>query len=1276
MPTRKLIEVALPLEAINTASAREKSIRHGHPSTLHLWWARRPLAACRAVLFASLVDDPSSHPDRFPTEDAQQHERERLFGIIERLVKWENSNDEHVLREARDEILKHTNGSPPPVYDPFAGGGSIPLEAQRLGLEAHASDLNPVAVLINKALIEIPPRFANMPPVNPMSRSEHGGKRKEQAPPLSGTGGLAEGHGSGAGNLSTRSPTSAGGDLRDAVADHAGSRSDSGEYRRGLDAGVTQREGTVPGDRAGFSSGSGDASDALRADRLDSDGRDEGSTWIDGRDQSDSDYYAPQSAQSTLTSQSSLLLAHSWKGAAGLAADVRYYGKWMRDEAEKRIGHLYPKVKLPKEYGGGEATVIAWLWARTVKCPNPACGAQMPLVRSFALSTKKGKETWVEPIIEHGTPPRVQFTVKSGVGKAQEGTVGRRGARCLCCGTPVMLDYVRIEGRAGRMGAQMMAIVAEGKRGRIYMPPSEEHERIAASAQPSWAPETELRYNPRYLTPPNYGFDTFAKLFTPRQLTALTTFSDLVGEAHEHIKRDTLGARASRPRTIWHRTYLPHFEAGATAQHITFRLADSLPATILAQWEVELSKLEQRDQDLERRQRIEAYLDAGHGSCALRDPQIAELVANALHYFDGSRYELHEWVVMPNHVHALITPLYENSLSSILQAWKSYTAKEANRILGRTGSFWQADYFDRVIRNEQHWNATVAYIHENPVRAGLCDAPTGWLFSSAGDTGLRYSTRAGRPRSQEEADAGRPRSQEEADAVAYADAVATYLACINSRAADFWSSLAIWGSQPKNEVVMHTFGRQAIPITWDYAEANPFSQSGGNYESHLNYVGRSIDFSPWAASPGIVTQLDATSISKNSGYIFSTDPPYYDNVPYADLSDYFYIWLRGALKEVYPSLMTTLLVPKAAELVAEPFRHGGREATQQFFEEGLFKVFERIRAAQSSDYPLTVYYAFKQAESDDEGDLGSAVVPVASNASTGWETMLEGLIQSGFAINGTWPTRTERPGRLRETGSNALASSIVLVCRPRPENARVATRREFLNALKAELPQALRRLQQGNIAPVDLAQAAIGPGMAVFSRYSKVVESDGSPMRVRTVLQLINQELDTVLAEQEGEFDGDTRWAIAWFDQYGVSEGAYGIAETLSKAKNTSVEGMVEAGIVVARSGKVRLLNRDELPGDWHPGRDRRVTVWEVAQHLVHALDKRGEGGAAALLAQLGGEGEIARDLAYRLYTTCERKGWAQEALAYNSLVVAWPEIRRLALEAQRGGVVQGQLEM
>lgn len=971
MPTRKLIEVALPLDAINKEAAREKSIRHGHPSTLHLWWARRPLAACRAVLFASLVDDPSSHPDQFPTEEDQQRERERLFGIIERLVKWENAHNEDVLREAHSEILKHTNGHPPPVYDPFAGGGSIPLEAQRLGLEAHASDLNPVAVLINKALIELPPKFANLPPVS----SRH---------------------------------------------------------------------------------------QAVLAGSL-----------------------------------SSLFSSPSCRGAAGLAADVRYYGKWMRDEAERRIGHLYPKVKLPKEYGGGEATVIAWLWARTVKCPNPACGAQMPLVRSFELSKKKGKEYWVEPVVEFvntsgpaaraperawsadgspagdersagGSPAgsttrasvRVRFIVRSGSGKPPSGTVGRRGARCLCCDTSVPLEYIRAEGRAGRMGAQMMAIVAEGRGRRIYLPPVAEHEQTALRAQPVWAPDADLVYNPRYLTPPNYGFNTFAKLFTSRQLVALTTFSDLIGEARAMVQCDA-------------------------------------------------------------------------------------------------------------------------------------------------------------------------------ARAGFIPDPA-----------------------------------------AYADAVATYLAFGVSRGSDYWSGLAIWAG----DFVAHTFGRQALSMIWDFAEANVFSESTGNWESAIDWIARSIEKLP-AQKDGMSIQHDAAADIKllddrfKSYQLVSTDPPYYDNVPYADLSDFFYVWLRHSLKDVYPELFGTLLAPKAEELVAEPFRHGGREAAQRFFEEGLRKVFDRIRAIHHPDYPLTVYYAFKQAEVEaaGEGDGLLAdeeeVTTAPAIASTGWETMLQGLIQVGFTIVGTWPIRTERPGRLRETGSNALASSIVLVCRPRPAAARVATRREFLSALRAELPEALRRLQQGNIAPVDLAQAAIGPGMAVFSRYSKVIEADGSPMRVRTALQIINQELDAVLAAQEGEFDSATRWAIAWFEQYGLNEGPYGLAETLSKAKNTSVEGMSEAGIIVARSGKVRLLRRDELPADWESRRGQRMTIWEITQYLVYALEQRGDNGAAALLARLGGEGEIARDLAYRLYMTCERKGWAQEAQAYNSLVVEWPEIRRLAASAMQNAM-------
>jgi len=910
MPTRKLIEVALPLEAINTASAREKSIRHGHPSTLHLWWARRPLAACRAVLFASLVDDPSSHPDRFPTEEAQQRERERLFGIIERLVKWENSNNEHVLREARDEILKHTNGNPPPVYDPFAGGGSIPLEAQRLGLEAHASDLNPVAVLINKALIEIPPRFANMPPVNPEDRN-----------------------------------------------------------RIGAD----------------------------------------------------------------------------WKGAAGLAADVRYYGKWMRDEAEKRIGHLYPKVRLPKEYGGGEATVIAWLWARTVKCPNPACAFQTPIAKTFSLSSKSYLKVTVDQ-----SRKDITFKVCNGSEEAEPGNVTRSGARCLLCSTPIELSHIRSEAIEGRMGQELLAIVAEGNRRRVYLDANEVHRDAALKKtleRDVFVPTTDLPDQALGFRVQRYGMKTHASLFSRRQVVALGVFAELVQEVAEEI---------------------------------------------------------------------------------------------------------------------------------------SETAKTT----------------------------------------------------------------------------------------LYGQAVATYLSFALDKAANYWSSLCSW--YVNKEIMVSTFGLPTLSMVWDFAEANPFSSSSGNWMLGVEQAAEALENLPVSLGSGSVFLRDAAQPLESNEFrpLVITDPPYYDNIGYAALSDFFYIWLRQVLTSYYPELFTMMLTPKSTELIAEPGRfENDRSKAIEHFETGLFSAFEHLRKSADSNVPLSLFYAFKQQEQDIGVD-GSAHV------STGWETLLDALIRAGFLVCGTWPVRTEQPGGLREAKRNALASSIVLVCRPRPEDARAATRREFLNALKAELPGALRRLQQGNIAPVDLAQAAIGPGMAVFSRYSKVVESDGSPMRVRTALQIINQELDAVLAEQEGEFDGDTRWAIAWFDQYGVNEGPYGVAETLSKAKNTSVEGMVEAGIVVARSGKVRLLSRDELPANWDPGRDRRVTVWEVAQHLVHALDKRGEGGAAALLAQLGGEGEIARDLAYRLYTTCERKGWAQEALAYNSLVVAWPEIRRLAVEAQRGGVVQGRMEM
>ena len=964
---KKLIEVALPLEDINREAAREKSIRHGHPSTLHLWWARRPLAACRAVLFSSLVDDPSECVAELMADAAKRKaaekafavqkkawdsrkaifdkasasgmpvtsnpppglepkledilvgtERERLFDIIRELVKWENSNDERVLNKARTEILRSTGGNPPPVYDPFCGGGSIPLEAQRLGLEAHASDLNPVPVLINKALIEIPPKFAGKPPVNPDSRKK-----------LSASG--------------------------------------------------------------------------------------------------------------------------SWKGAAGLAEDIRFYGQWMRDEAEKRIGHLYPKVKLPKDHGGGEATVIAWLWARTVASPNPAAnGAHVPLVRSFWLSKKTGRTAWVEPVVDHNAMTYA-FEIRTGDGKPGPGTVTRAVGKCLLTGSPISAEYIKSEGKAGRLGVRLMAIVAEGNNRRTYLAPDKTHESTASSiSTPDNIPETALPINSQYSSPPLYGMRTHSQLFTPRQLVAMTVLCDLVGDARLRIIAENKG-----------------------------------------------------EED-------------------------------------------------------------------------------------------------------------------------------------------------------------------------YANAVATYLALSVGKLADNGSALCSWHSGAQHQKIRATFGRQALSMAWDFAEGNVFSESTGNFFKQVHLAANVVDISLPAFGKGKVTQLDATRVGGEL-VVYSTDPPYYDNVPYADLSDFFYIWLRRCLQSIYPELLSTVLVPKAQELVADHVRQGGKDEARGFFERGMSLVFERMRESSDQRFPTTIYYAFKQTENEDENEADEGEEESVSRSSTGWETFLQGLVDARWQVDGTWPMRTELGNRMRSMDSNALASSIVLVCRPRANDAGVASRRDFLAALKRELPEALRNLQKGNIAPVDLAQAAIGPGMAVFSRYARVLETNGDPMGVRTARSLINQSLDEVLAEQEGEFDADTRWALAWFDQYGFTEGAYGQAETLSTAKNTSVSGMVEAGILAAKAGKVRLLKKEELPADWDPANDNRLTVWESTHHLIRSLDS-GEQAAAGLLKKLGAVAEVARDLSYRLYTVCERRKWSQDAIGYNALVIAWPDLKRLADEQRSTGPMQGEL--
>lgn len=943
--SKKLIEVSLPLMEINREASREKYIHDGHPSTLHTWWARRPLAACRAVLFASLVDDPGE----YLSESESQIERQRLFHLVEDLVKWENSNNEELFAKAREAIAlsmaRNLGVEPPigdaaireflanqvpPILDPFCGGGSIPLEVQRLGLKAHGGDLNPVAVLITKALIEIPPRFLGRPPLHPRQQSD----------------------------------------------------------------------------------------DQLKARR----------------------------------------------GAEGLAEDVRWYAAYLKEETLKKIGHLYPPVTISANIlehnphlgskgvrDGDELPVVAWIWAHTVTCPNPACRAEIPLARSFWLSKDRKDKAWIEPLAEP-VSHKVDYHVHVGMGQPPDGTVNRRGACCIVCKANVPFEYIRAEGQSGQLKARLMAVVAETESGKIYLTPTIEQERAADCVEPSDIPDTDLPKEALGFRVQRYGLTKHRHLFRPRQLQALSTFSDLISQVHEHIERDSVSA--------------------------------GLP---------------------------------------------------------GDNTPLHQ-----------------------------------------------------------------------------------------GGIGAR----------------------------AYADAVAIYLALAISKIATRNSILSTWNQG--SGTLRAAFSRQTISMVWDYCETNPFLGMG-NYLSGIEQIAKTLESLP-SCQPGMAYQHDAAESDGWGSIIVSTDPPYYDNIGYADLSDFFYIWLRKSIGAIWPPLFETILVPKSQEIVANPARFGGdRLRARQFFEERLFLCFRKINRSQHLQFPLSIFYAFKQAETEISNDGEDDISDEVRIGSSGWETILDSLIHAGLMITGTWPIRTEMSGRLRAIDSNALASSILLVCRPRPDDAPLATRHEFLEVLKRELSHSLRQLQEGSIAPVDLAQAAIGPGMAVFSRYSKVLEADGSSIDVHSALTLINQRLDEFLAEQEGEYESDTRWALAWFEQFGHNQGAYGVAETLSKAKNTSVKGLVEAGFLEARAGKVRLLKRNELESNWKPEADKRLTAWESVLHLIQSLEMNGEEAAAELLSHLGVMAEPARNLAYRLYTVCERKGWAQEALGYNMLVVAWPRLRDLA---------------
>ena len=722
----------------------------------------------------------------------------------------------------------------------------------------------------------------------------------------------------------------------------------------------------------------------------------------------------------------------------------------MREEAWRRIGHLYPRAQLPD---GSMATVIAWIWARTVTCPNPACGIETPLVSKWWLGKKKGKEAYIVPKV---VGDHVEYSIghdpKRAPTKQNDGTIsGRRGALCVACGSVISMEEIRAQGKKGKIGSAMTAVVCEGGRKREYKAPMDEDRLEVQFDRVNQLNMGVLADNPRYMSPPLYGMDTFDKLFTARQLTALTTFSDLVSEAREQVLRDALASGMSK----------------------------------------------------------------------------------------GERLE-------------------------------------------------------------------------------------------AGGVG----------------------------AAAYADAVATYLGLVISRITDYSSSINSWASSPQMEIVQHIFGRQALPMAWDYAESNPFADSSGSLNIMIRAVSEAVSRVP-ACSQAYVLQTDAASHDYR-GAVISTDPPYYDNIGYSDLSDFFYVWLRRSLKDVHPSLFSTMLVPKAEELVANPYRHGGKDGARDFFEDGFRTVFANARRSANPDYPMTVYYAFKQTETSTEG-----------RTSTGWSTILDGMIRSGWSITATWPMRSERRGRMTSIGANALASSIVLVLRPRPEDAPMTDRRSLMRELRRTLPEAVETLRSGGIAPVDLAQAAIGPGMSVFSRYSRVISPDGTDMSVSEALTQINAVLDEVLGEQEGDLDPDTRWCLTWFDAHGFTEGPYGEAETLASARNASIDALKRSGVLTSGGGRVGLIAPADLPDDYDPRTDDRISHWEVVLHLARALDRRGIDEAGRLLsaaAERGLGADILQSLAYRLYSLAEKHGWTEAGLLFNALGGSWPEIAAAARTAASTG--------
>ena len=919
---KKLIEVALPLDDINAACAHEKLPGIGaHPRGLHLWWARRPFASARAVIFAQMVDDPSAVPEEFPTLEAQQKERERLFQIIRDFVPWKNASDEKIIARARQEIRRswqrccednknHPQAAElfnpevlPAFHDPFAGGGALPLEAQRLGLESHASDLNPIPVLINKAMIEIPPQFADMPPVNPGARQKRS------------------------------------------------------------------------------------------------------------------------------------LIDKEWKGVEGLISDIEYYGQRVYEKAVERMGHLYPDVHVTDEmvkrrpdlapYRGQKLEVLTYIWARTVKSPNPAYAhVDVPLLSTYWLCSKKGKETYLEPEIsgDHynfkirtGEPKEVS-TVKFGARPQKN----RAGFMCLLSGTPIPFEYLREKGKEGKLGERIVAVVCKGKRGRVYIEPDENQiPQIQDFLVPS---DFEIEHYPGCTNVVIYGMESWNSLYNERQLHAVTVLQD---------------------------------------------------ALIDVCAEIENSRL--------------------------------------------------------------------------------------------------------------------------------------------------------------------------------AQAITLYLSFAISRIADFNCRCCRW--KHSGEQVVHTFSLHALPMVWDYSESSIVASSGISWRNAVKITIDSLRKSAISdAAPSFSHQDDAQLQRISSMKVISTDPPYYDNVPYALLSDFFYVRLRRTLKSQFPELLGTMSAPKAAELVANRYRHGGEDSAHNHFMTGMEQFLNNISTNSHPGFPVSIYYAFKQKEI--ESGLGEY--------STGWQSFLAATIQAGFSVVGTWPVRTEMTTRMRNRGSNALATSVVLVCQRRTTNVSVS-RVDFERELRETMPNALQLLVTANTAPVDMAQAAIGPGISIFSKYNSITKLSGEAMSVSEALALINEVLDESLSAREADYDEDTRWATAWFSQFGFAEGDFGIADQLARAKNTSVEGVVLAGLASSSRGKVKLYRPEELPADWDPRTDGRLTMWERTNHLVRTLMKGGDSDAAVLLKRMGSAGQEARDLAYQLYNVCEKNKWSKEALGYNALIQGWPEIERMA---------------